>query len=39
MGIGGLVSVVATLLFVGLMFSAMVRRSTLLLDKSIGEVS
>ncbi|HEY0635576.1 MAG TPA: hypothetical protein VGE00_09340 [Gammaproteobacteria bacterium] len=39
MGMGGLVSVVATLLFVGLMFAAMTRRSALLLNKSMGEVS
>ncbi|HEY0720159.1 MAG TPA: hypothetical protein VGE50_02785, partial [Gammaproteobacteria bacterium] len=39
MGMGGLISVVATLLFVGLMFAAMTRRSAPLLNKSMGEVS
>ncbi len=39
MGMGGLIAVVATLLFVGLMVTAMARRSALLLSKPMGEVS
>lgn len=39
MGLGGLIAVAATLLFVGLMVSAVARRTALLHNKSLGEVS
>jgi hypothetical protein len=39
MGIGGVISVVATLLFVGLMASAMIHRPVATLHKSMGELS
>jgi len=39
MGLGGIISVMATLLFVGVMFSAMMRRSAMVLNKPMGEMS